>query len=89
MLSDRFGNWLERQRARPRKWGVLAAAFLGLLVLLNVAVLHPLHPHFDQERIPGFWAVFGLGVCAAMVLVMKGFVGKLLGVSEDFYDRDK
>ena len=89
MLSDRFGNWLEWQRMRSRKWGLAAAVFLGLLVLLNVAVLHPHHPHFDLERIPGFWALFGLGVCAVMILVMKGFVGKILGVSEDFYDRDK
>ncbi len=89
MQSNRFGNWLEWQRLRSRQWGRLALAYLALLVLVNVALLPPHHPHFALESIPGFSALFGLGVCVAMVLLMMGAVGKILGVSEDFHDRNR
>lgn len=89
MLGERIGNWLSWQRLHTRFWGRVALAFLAILVLLNVAVLRPPHPHFALESFPGFWAGFGLVFALAMILALKKVVAKIIGVSEDFHDRDK
>ena len=46
-------------------------AALGVLVLLNVFI-HPHDPHFGLDKLPGFWALFGL---AGAVLLAKGAKG--------------
>jgi len=87
MIGERLGNWLSWQRLRAKTWGRLALVFLALLVAANALFLHPRHPHFSLEAIPGFWAGFGLFFALAMILVLKKAVAKIIGVSEDFYDR--
>jgi hypothetical protein len=88
MLGERLGNWLSWQRVNSGRWGRLALAFLALTLLLNL-VLHPHHPHFEAERIPGFWALFGLVFAVVLAFLMKKVVGKIIGMPEDFYQGDK
>ena len=63
-------------------------AICGLLLVADVvlyAALHD-HPHFEIERIPGFYA--GLGFVALVVIVMLGKrFGTLVKREEDYYDR--
>lgn len=87
-MRDKLGAFFSelRRQARLFKWLFLAA--LVLLVALNVFI-RPHHPHVGAESLPGFWAIFGLGLAVAMAVLMKGVVAPLIGFSEDIYDADK
>ena len=82
MFDDQLGEWLEQQRRRPVRYIKLGLAVLALLVAVNVFV-RPEHPHFGLERIPGFWAVFGLAAAVGMSLVLKKLVYPLLRRPEE------
>lgn len=58
---------------------------LGLLVVLNLFI-HTHHPHFELEKFPGFWAIFGLVASLALGRVAKGLAHTVLGKDETFYD---
>ncbi len=47
------------------------------------------HPHFELDRFPGFWALFGVGFACLMALALKKGLFLIVGRSEDYYDRDK
>ena len=68
-----------------RRRNLLFAA-LGLLVLLNVFI-HPHHPHFGLETIPGFWALFGLAGAVILAKGAKGLAHTVLGKDESFYEK--
>lgn len=59
---------------------------LGLLALLNVLIGSP-HAHFAAEKLPGFWAFFGLVVAVVLGKVAKGAAHTFLGKDVDFYDQ--
>jgi len=59
---------------------------LGALVILNVLIQAP-HPHFDLEKLPGFWALFGLVVAVVLGKVAKGAAHTFLGKDEDYYEK--
>lgn len=59
---------------------------LGLLVLLNILIQVP-HPHFDLEKLPGFWALFGLVVAVVLGKLAKGAAHTFLGKDEDYYEK--
>ncbi len=59
---------------------------LAVMVVLNFLILPP-HPHFGAEKIPGFWAVFGLGVAVALARLAKGAAHTFLGKEVDFYEK--
>lgn len=61
-------------------------AALGLLVLLNVFI-HPHHPHFGLEMIPGFWSLFGLAGALILAKGAKGLAHTVLGKDENFYEK--
>jgi hypothetical protein len=61
-------------------------AVLAVMVVLNFLIL-PHHPHFGAERIPGFWALFGLGVAVALSRLAKGAAHTFLGKETDFYEK--
>lgn len=71
--------------------GLEKVFFIGLfvLVMLNLLFLHPHHPHFEAEKIPGFWAVFALVVALLMGRIAKGCAHTFLGKDENFYDKNK
>jgi len=61
-------------------------AVLAVLLGLNFLISSP-HPHFEAERIPGFWAVFGLGVAVALARLAKGAAHTFLGKDVNFYEK--
>lgn len=79
---------IEWFRARLRLVVKTSLALLALLVILDAipAVVDKTHAHTEIEKWPGFWAVFGLGGCAFLILASKAF-GKL-GImrEEEYYD---
>jgi hypothetical protein len=82
-----FGMLLTELRARRGAIGVLF--FLGLagLVGANIFILpHEIEYVFDAY--PGFWAVFGLVVGLALVIVMKKIVQPMISRGDDYYERN-
>jgi hypothetical protein len=63
----------------------LMFASLALLVALNLFIT-PHHPHFGLEKIPGFWALFGLMGAVILAKGAKGAAHTFLGKDEDFYE---
>ena len=78
-----LGDFLDRLRK-----GNIGAWKLGLFVFLGAAIvvnffIHPRHAEYFLDNYPGHWAVFGLVVSVAMVLVMKKIVQPLLKRPEE------
>jgi hypothetical protein len=66
----------------------IGLAVLALVIVFDAipAIVGKEHAHTAVEHLPGFWAVFGLLGCLALVALAKSFAH--LGVSkrEDYYD---
>ena len=82
-MSASLGNFLDRIRK-----GNIGAWKLGLFVFLGVALavnffIHPRFAKYFLDNYPGYWALFGLLVSVAMILVMKKIVYPLLKGPED------
>jgi hypothetical protein len=78
---------LNALRART---GLLAVLFfLGLagVVVANVFV-RPHEAEYVFDVYPGFWALFGLVVGLAMVIVMKKIVQPMISRGDDYYERN-
>ena len=61
-------------------------AVLALMLVLNLFI-HPHHPHFGLEKVPGFWALFGLVVALLLGKGAKGAAHTFLGKDEDYYEK--
>lgn len=84
--GDRPGeatHWLVRPATIRGLW-IAFIAVLAATVAAGFAV--DMHPHFEVERWPAFFAVFGFLGCVAMVLGAK-LLGFLLKRPDDYYDR--
>ena len=86
METSKLGELLGNARQNPVFWKKIMYAIVVVLVALNV-VIHPHHPHFPGEWLPGFWAVFSLIATIAMVRICKGAAHTFLGKKEGYYDR--
>lgn len=66
----------------------LALAALALLVLLDAipGLVNKEHAHSAVECWPGFWAVFGLVGCIAIIILSKAFGHAGIMQREDYYD---
>jgi hypothetical protein len=74
-----------KSRGTQRTLRNLMFAGLGLLVVLNLFIT-PHHPHFGLEKIPGFWALFGLLGALILAKGAKGAAHTFLGKDEDYYE---
>jgi hypothetical protein len=66
----------------------LSLAVLALLILLDglPAVVDKEHAHTAAEHVPGFWSVFGLLGCLALVVLAKTLGHLGVSTREDYYD---
>ena len=63
----------------------LGVAAIGAAAAGFVPAWHKDHPHFDAEKIPVFFAVWGFG--SFMFIVLAGqHLRKLVGREENYYD---
>ncbi|MFP4357902.1 MAG: hypothetical protein ACLFSZ_05620 [Puniceicoccaceae bacterium] len=64
---------IEALRTHPRRLRRAGLAVLVLLPLLDALpfVVDKTHVHTGMEKLPGFWSVFGLAACFALVLGSK------------------
>jgi hypothetical protein len=70
--------------ATIRALWIASLVVLALLALADLFVHH--HEHFGVDGTPGFYSIYGFGVCAVMVLVSKFVVGLLLKRKDTYYD---
>lgn len=71
----------------PRNVTRLARAFYAICALMiGIDVFVPKHGPFRIEHVFGFYGVFGLVACVALVLIAKQ-LRRVLMRSEDYYDR--
>jgi len=86
MSDERPGgnvHWLLRPRTIRGLW-IVFIAVLAVTVAAGLAV--DMHPHFEIERWPAFFAIFGFVACVAMVVGSK-LLGMLLKREDTYYDR--
>ncbi|MDZ7642638.1 MAG: hypothetical protein U5J62_11540 [Desulfurivibrio sp.] len=65
----------------------LGLAALVLLLLWDVLLLDKSHAHIALERLPGFWALFGLAAAVALIVLARLAAGLGLQTDEDYYDK--
>jgi len=80
-LADPAGA---RSSGSARRLKLAFFVCLGVLLALNLFIL-PHHPHFGLEKIPGFWALFGLAGAVLLTRLAKGAAHTFLGKDEDYY----
>ncbi|MFP4203268.1 MAG: hypothetical protein ACLFS4_02930 [Opitutales bacterium] len=80
---------IERLRAHAGALLKAGWALLALLVLLDALpfVVDKSEAHTAAERLPGFWAVYGLAGCALLVFVAKALAR--LGIQQPKENHDE
>lgn len=78
---------LEDPKTIRTLWTV-SLVVLALLVAADVLVMRDEHhhAHFGVDGTFGFYAWYGFGVCAAMVIVSKFVIGLVLKRKDTYYD---
>jgi short subunit fatty acids transporter len=66
----------------------ICLALLALLVVFDALplIVDKEHAHTAAEHVPGFWSLFGLLGCLALVVVSKTLGHAALSTREDYYD---
>jgi hypothetical protein len=66
----------------------LCLGILALLVIVDAipGIVGKEHAHTALERLPGFWAVFGLVGCIILILLSKAFGHAGIMQREEYYD---
>ncbi|UFS69792.1 hypothetical protein LPW11_18105 [Geomonas sp. RF6] len=59
---------------------------LGSVVVLDLLVEHPHHPHFFGDKIFGWWSIWGVVICLAMIIFWKWLAHGFLERDENYYD---
>ena len=76
-------HWLTRQATIKRLW-LIFGVVLAATVLADLWI--PNQPHFEVERVLGFYALYGFLSCAAMILAAKA-LGRLLKRPDTYYGK--
>jgi uncharacterized membrane protein HdeD (DUF308 family) len=87
-ITTSLSRLILQAKANATFWKKAFFAALGILVGINL-FLHPHHAHFAMETTTGFWAIFGVCVSVAMILVLKKIIFILINKPEAFYDRSE
>ena len=80
-------KFIDFLRDRVRLVVRLSYVGLALLVLWDTLLLDKHQAHTAMEKLPGFWALFGLIACVAIILLSKWFGHLGIMTREDYYDR--
>jgi hypothetical protein len=80
-----FIDWLKRWPRTVRGLSLLAAA---AIVVWSLAAVDTHHAHtWVEQKIPGFWAIFGF-LAASVLIFIAGWLGNCgIQTREDYYDR--
>ncbi len=81
----KISDILVKLRDNSNKLKLLWWGILGLTVLLNLFI-HPHNPHFEWEKIPGAWGIFGFICSISVILIMKKVIYPLISRPEGYYE---
>ncbi len=85
MSQNGLGGLLAKWRDNWKTWRIIFFAVLIVMVVLNFFI-HSHHGHFwHLDEIPEFFAVFGIIVGLAMVIIMKKIIQPFIAREEDYY----
>lgn len=79
-------NLLTWLRERPALLKCIFGLFLFIALIFDFLTERH-HPHFWGDHVPGFFAVFALIGCLAMIVICKGISHSILERDEDYYER--
>lgn len=77
---------IDSLRSRPRLLARLALLGLALLVLWDALLLDKYKAHTAVENWPGWWSLFGIAGCAALIVTAKWLVSRVVTTREDHYE---
>jgi hypothetical protein len=77
---------IEALRARPRLLRSLCFGLLGAFALWDALVLDKSHAHTAFEKLPGWWSLFGVAACAAIIVFAKWLGHRGVSQGEDYYE---
>ncbi len=78
---------IESIKQRPKQMKLIALIAGVLLVTWSATAVDTSHAHTWAEKIPGFWALFGLFACLAFIFFAKWFGNSGIQTREDYYDK--
>jgi hypothetical protein len=59
--------------------------YISIVIFILIGFFIDFHPHFQWEKVPAFFAIFGFLICALIIFGAKA-IGRLIQRSEDYYD---
>lgn len=77
-------GWFDRKENQEKLWYLLLVV-CGALTISEFLYEH--HPHFEIEKIPEFFEVFGF-LAFVFIVFMGSLLRRLIMRSEDYYERD-
>ena len=83
-LREPWRSMLDENPRAVRTFWVVSLVVLVALALADLVVHH--HAHFEVDATPGFYSLYGLGACVAMVLFSKYVVAVILKRKDTYYD---
>jgi hypothetical protein len=81
-----MGKIIEFMYRRKALFRWIFFGMLGAVVLYDFTVPRPQHPHFAGDSFYGFWSIWGLVICLAMIIFWKWLAHGFLERDEDYYD---
>jgi hypothetical protein len=85
MKIERIAEFVMAPRRRMCRWSLLGLVVLEILDKIPL-VIDKKHAHTSLELLPGFWSIFGLVGCLAIILLSKWFGHAGIMRGEDYYD---
>ncbi len=83
--DDKVGTHALYKPAVQKKLWIVSLIGLALLTFGDL-LIHG-HPHFGIDGTFGFFSWYGFITCAAMVIVAKFVMGKILSRKDTYYDQ--
>ena len=77
---------IEALRARPRLCRRLCFGILGALALWDALLLDKSKAHTAFEKLPGWWSLFGVAACTAIIVFSKWLGHRGVSQGEDYYE---
>ncbi len=85
MKLSELANSLRGPEHRLLRTSLIALIVVDLLDAVP-AIVNKEHAHTAIEAVPGFWTLFGLVGCVAIILLSKWFGHSGIMTREDYYD---
>lgn len=90
MIGEKIVKLIDFLRNRLQKVVFVAYAVLALVFLIDVVLVFVDHHHghtLIEQKVPGFWSLFGFIACVVIIIVSKWYGHLGIMAREDYYDK--